>query len=87
MSGLGKVILGAVVGAVLGIVIPIVLAILYVVLGGNAQGAGAFSFFPIVLVPLGLYLGGMTGSVWSPARTIGRNILAGLCKAFRPSWI
>lgn len=87
MTGPGRTVLGAALGAALGLVIPILLAVVYLVLGGDAQGAGAFSFLPIVLIPLGLFLGGMTGSAWSPDRTLAGNLLAGLWRAIRPRWL
>ncbi len=87
MSGFRRVALGAILGGIIGLGIPVVFALLYLGLGGDPQGAGAISFFPIVLIPLGLFLGGMVGSVWSPERTAGQNVLAGLWKAFKPRWI
>jgi hypothetical protein len=87
MSGFRNVVWGAFLGGIIGLGIPVVVAVLYLALGRDPQGAGAISFFPIVLIPLGLFLGGMVGSVWSPERTVGQNVLTGLWKAFKPRWI
>jgi hypothetical protein len=87
MGEIGKIALGAIFGGIVGLGVPVIIALLYLALGGDPQGAGAISFFPIVLIPLGLFLGGMVGSVWSPERTVGQNVLAGLWKAVKPRWL
>jgi hypothetical protein len=94
MNRLGRVVLGAIVGGILGFAIPVLAALMYVGLGGDRQAAGAFSFFPILLVPLGLYFGGMMGSVWGPDSTLTQNVwrgfgkvLSDLWKTFKPRWI
>jgi hypothetical protein len=84
---LARAVLGAVIGGILGIAIPVVLALAYIAFGGDAHAAGAFSFFPILLVPLGLFLGAVTGFGWSKDRSVSQNLLAGLWWVIRPRWL
>ena len=53
------VILGTLVGSVLGVLLPFVWWKVEILLGGDVTGAAALSFFPIVGIPLGAFIGGM----------------------------
>jgi hypothetical protein len=86
MRGFRKVALGALIGGLAGLAIPVVFALLYLAFGGDPQAGGAISFFPIVLIPLGAFLGGVAGRVWSPERSTGENLLAVLWKVVKPWW-
>ena len=52
-----RLILGVVIGGLLGFMLPLSLAMVYILLGGDSQAAGAFSFFGIFTVPAGIAAG------------------------------
>jgi hypothetical protein len=87
MGGIRNTVGGALAGGFLGLALPVAAALLYIAFGGDRAAAGAFSFLPIVLIPLGLFLGGFIGSAWSPDRSLLENMVAGVWKALRPTWL
>ncbi len=56
-------VIGAVIGGLLGVLIPFLLAQNYVARGGDPTAAGAYSFFPIVTIPLGIVSGAVVGFI------------------------
>jgi hypothetical protein len=57
MKGVLRLALAVVVGGILGFMLPLSFAALYILLGGDSQAAGAFSFLGIFTVPLGIAAG------------------------------
>lgn len=55
--------IGGVIGGVLGVLIPFVCSEIYVRRGGDPTAAGAFSFFCIFTLPLGIVLGVIVASL------------------------
>lgn len=57
--------IGAIVGGLLGLLIPVLLMLIYVAFGDDqaAAGTGAFSFFPIATIPLGIVVGWKIGRI------------------------
>ena len=60
--GSKRKIIGGTIGGFLGLTIPFLLAGIYVWQGGDPTAAGAFSFFPIITIPLGIGIGVAVGS-------------------------
>ena len=55
--------IGAVIGGILGLIIPFLLMLIYAAQGGDETAAGAFSFFPIATIPLGIVVGWKIGGI------------------------
>jgi hypothetical protein len=55
--------IGGVIGGVLGVLIPFLCSEIYVRRGGDPTAAGAFSFFCILTLPLGIIIGVIVASL------------------------
>jgi hypothetical protein len=55
--------IGAVIGGILGLVIPFLLMLIYDAQSDDATAAGAFSFFPIATIPVGIMVGWKIGGI------------------------
>jgi vacuolar-type H+-ATPase subunit I/STV1 len=80
-------VIGSIAGGLLGLAAPVVGALLYWVATRDTQGAGVFSYLGILTIPMGIVIGGFTGSMWRGDRGILANVLAGIWRAARPTWL
>jgi len=55
--------IGAVIGGILGFIIPFLLMLIYATFADDPTSAGAFSFFPIATIPLGIMVGWKIGGI------------------------
>ena len=62
INGMYKLI-GAIGGGLLGLLIPFLLMLIYAAAGDDPTAAGAFSFFPIATIPLGIVGGWKIGGI------------------------
>jgi hypothetical protein len=60
--------IGGVIGGLLGLLIPFLCSEVYVWRGGDPTAAGAFSFFCILTLPLGIAIGVIVASLMSKRR-------------------
>lgn len=66
--------IGGVIGGVLGVLIPFLCSEVYVWHGGDPTAAGAFSFFCILTLPLGIAIGVLVATLISKRRrTSGKD--------------
>jgi len=56
-------VIGGVIGGGVGVLIPFLCSEFYVWRGGDPTAAGAFSFFPILTLPLGIVIGVILASL------------------------